>query len=149
MIKLIDGFTGVSDTDVLARGTNVLTKLTGNADLPAPPLDLATLKAALDAFSAVITAALDGGKTAIAEKRKQRIVVIKILRLLGRYVELVGNDDIAIFETSGFQAAPTAKRKRDSAQHEVLSSRPHLFQKERNKYRSGRVRGGRGRTTRG
>jgi hypothetical protein len=112
MIKLIDGFTGVSDTDVLARGTNVLTKLTGNADLPAPPLDLATLKAALDAFSAVITAALDGGKTAIAEKRKQRIVVIKMLRLLASYVEFACKDDMAIFETSGFQAAPTTKTTR-------------------------------------
>src|SRR5262249_17998204 len=75
MIKPIDGFTGVSDTDVLARGTNVLTKLAGNANFPTLPIDLATLKAALDAFSAAISEALDGGKKAIAEKRKQRVVV--------------------------------------------------------------------------
>src|SRR5215831_11092812 len=109
MVKPIDGFTGVSDTDVLARGTNVLTKLTGNANFPVPPVDLATLKAALDAFSAAISEALDGGKKAIAEKRKQRIVVIRLLRLLGRYVEVTCNDDLTIFETSGFQAAPTTR----------------------------------------
>src|ERR1051325_2236161 len=93
MIKSIDGFTRVSDTDVLARGTNVLTKLTGNANFPNLPVDLATLKAALDAFSAAIAEALDGGKKAIAEKRKQRLVVIKMLRLLGRYVEVNCKDD--------------------------------------------------------
>ena len=102
MIKPIDGFTGISDTDVL-------TKLTGNANFPVPPVDLATLKAALDAFSAAISEALDGGKKAIAEKRKQRVVVIRLLRLLGRYVEVTCNDDLAIFETSGFQAAPTTR----------------------------------------
>jgi hypothetical protein len=108
-IKAIDGFTGVSDTDVLARGNNVLTKLTGNANFPAPPVDMATLKAALEAFSAAITEALDGGKKAIAEKRKQREVVTKMLRLLGRYVEVTCKDDMAIFETSGFQAAAIIK----------------------------------------
>ena len=112
MIKPIDGFTRVSDTDVLARGTNVLTKLTDNANLPIPPLDLATLKAALDAFSAAITAALDGGKTAIAEKRNRQVVVIKMLRLLARYVEFACKDDMAIFETSGFEAAPTIRTTR-------------------------------------
>ena len=88
MIRPIDGFTNVSDTDVLARGTNVLTKLAGNANFPTPPVDLATWKTALDAFSAAIAEALDGGKKAIAEKRKQRVVVIKMLRLLGRYRRL-------------------------------------------------------------
>ena len=112
VIKPIDGFADVSDTDVLARGTNVLTKLTGNGNFPALPVDLATFKAALDAFSAAIAEALDGGKRAIAEKRKQRAIVIRMLRLLGRYVEGACNNDMAIFETSGFQAAPTTKTTR-------------------------------------
>jgi hypothetical protein len=80
--------------------------------LPIPPLDLATLKAALDAFSAAIAEALDGGKKAIAERRKQRVIVIKMLRLLARYVEFACKDDMAIFETSGFQAAPTIRTTR-------------------------------------
>src|SRR5205085_12125175 len=103
MIKPIDGFTGVSDLDVLSRGTNVQTCMTGNLNFPTPPVDLATLKAALDAFSALIAQALDGGKKVIAEKNKQRMAVIRMLRLLGRYVEVTCKDDMAIFETSGFQ----------------------------------------------
>ena len=54
LIKPIDGFAGVSDADVLSRGTNVQTCMTGNANFPAPPVDLATFKAALETFSALI-----------------------------------------------------------------------------------------------
>src|SRR5215467_8162730 len=96
MIKPIDGFAHVPDADVLARGTNVQTSMDGNPNFPTPPVDLATLKAALDAFSALIAEALDGGKRVIAEKNKQRVVVIRMLRLLGRYVEVTSEDDMAI-----------------------------------------------------
>ena len=109
LIKPIDGFAGVSDADVLSRGTNVQTCMTGNANFPAPPVDLATFKAALETFSALIAQALDGSKKVIAEKNKQRVVVVKMLRLLGRYVEFSCKDDMAIFETSGFQAAAATK----------------------------------------
>jgi hypothetical protein len=109
MIKAIDGFAGVSDADVLSRGTNVQTSMTGNANFPNPPVDLAALKTALETFSALIAQALDGSKKVIAEKNKQRTAVIKMLRLLGRYVEVTCKDDRAIFETSGFQPAPATK----------------------------------------
>jgi hypothetical protein len=109
MIKPIDGFTGVSDADVLSRGNNVQTCLTGNTNFPNLPVDLAALKTALDTFSGLIAQALDGSKKVIAEKNRQRTAVIKMLRLLGRYVEVTCKDDMAIFETSGFQPAPTKK----------------------------------------
>src|SRR2546428_11920979 len=109
MIKAIDGFAGVSDADVLSRGTNVQTCMTGNANFPAPPVDLATFKAALETFSALIAQALDGSKKVIAEKNKQRVVVVKMLRLLGRYVEVTSNGDMAGFLNTGFPAASPTK----------------------------------------
>jgi hypothetical protein len=108
-IKPIDRFVGVSDADVLARGTSVQTSMTGNANFPNPPVDLAALKAALDTFNALIAQALDGSKKVIAEKNKQREAVIKMLRLIGRYVEVNCKDDMAIFESSGFKPAATTK----------------------------------------
>src|SRR5262249_31754795 len=42
-----------------------------------------------------------------AEKNKQRAVVVKKLRLLGRYVEVTSNDDMAKFQSSGFKAVST------------------------------------------
>ncbi len=52
-IKPIDGFSNVSDADVVARGTNVQTNMTGNANFPNPPVDLTALKTAIDTFSAL------------------------------------------------------------------------------------------------
>jgi hypothetical protein len=109
MIRPLDGFSVASDAEVVSRATAVQTKLTGNANFPTPPVDLAALKTAIDSLSALIAEALDGSKKVIAEKNKQRHAVIKMLRLLGRYVEYNCKDDMAIFQSSGFQAVSTAR----------------------------------------
>ncbi|HYR85905.1 MAG TPA: fibronectin type III domain-containing protein [Terriglobia bacterium] len=106
-IKPLDGFSNVSDPDVVKNGTAVQTSMTGNSNFPNPPVDLVALKTAIDTFSALMAQALDGSKKVIAEKNKQREAVIKMLRLLGRYVEVTCKDDMAIFLTSGFQPAAT------------------------------------------
>src|ERR1700674_1672048 len=108
-IKPLDGFSNVLDGDVVSRGTNVQTNMTGNPNFPTPPVDLAALKTKIDSFSALIAEGLDGSKKVIAEKNKQREAVIKMLRALARYVELTCNNDMAIFQTSGFQPASTTK----------------------------------------
>jgi hypothetical protein len=53
--------------------------------------------------------ALDGSKQVIAERNEQRMTVIPMLRLLARYVEMVSNGDVAVFQTSGFVAASTTR----------------------------------------
>jgi len=104
-IKAIDGFSNVSDADIVSRATNIQTDLTGNPNFPNPPVDLKNLKTAIETFAALIAQALDGSKKVIAQKNKQREAVIKMLKLLGRYVEVISNGDMAIFQTSGFQPA--------------------------------------------
>src|SRR3989454_12556138 len=52
---------------------------------------------------------LDGSKKVIAEKKKQKEVVVKKLRLLGRYVEKTCKNDMAIFMSSGFEPASGGK----------------------------------------
>ena len=106
-IKPLEGYTAMSDHDVAARGTAVQTGMTGNPNFTVPPVDLATLKANIESFLALISEALDGSKKVIAQKDKQREAVVKMLRLLGRYVEVTSNGDMAIFTSSGFQPAST------------------------------------------
>ena len=108
-IKAIDGFSNVSDGDLVSRATNIQTEMTGNTNFPTPPVDLATLKAAIEALAALIAQALDGSRKVIAQKHKQREAVIHMLQLLGRYVSLTSNGDMAIFQTSGFQPASTTR----------------------------------------
>jgi hypothetical protein len=109
MLKPLENFSGLSDADLVSRGTVVQTNMTGNSHFVNPPVDLAALKTALDTLTALIAQALEGTKKVIAQKHKQREVVIKMLRLLARYVEVTSNGDMAIFQTSGFQPASTTK----------------------------------------
>jgi hypothetical protein len=109
LIKVRERFWGVADTDIVARGTAVLTALTGNTNFPSVPVDLAALRLALDTFAASIAQAADGSKKVIADKSRQRKTVIEMLRLLGRYVEIESKNDLAILQTSGFQAISTTR----------------------------------------
>ena len=126
-IKPIDGFSNVSDADVVSRATNIQTQMTGNASFPNPPVDLAALKTAIGTFSSLIAEALDGSKKVIAQKNKQRHAVTRMLRLLGRYVEVTSNGDMAVFQTSGFQAAapkttPARLRRRSAKSNTVRTA---------------------------
>jgi hypothetical protein len=108
-IKALDGFAKVTDNGVINRGTAVQAGMNGNANFPTPPVDLAVLKTNIDSLSTLVSESLDGSKKVIAQKNKQRETVTEMLRLLARYVEVTCKNDMAIFQTSGFEAAPTTK----------------------------------------
>lgn len=109
-IKAVLGFNKDSAKDVLARVNAVLGGVYADKDdYPNPPVDQATLKSQADALSAGITAALDGGKKAIAEREHQKRVVIKSLRQIGHYVEENCKDDMTIFLKSGFNAVSSTR----------------------------------------
>src|SRR3989442_1163339 len=105
LIKPLESYDRVSDEEVIRRAAGALTGLTGNTNFVNPPVDLATLKNTIDSFSSLVSESQDGSKKVIAEKKKQRIVLTKQLRLLGRYVEVTCKEDMAIFKSSGFEPA--------------------------------------------
>lgn len=108
-IKPLESYSGLVDTAIVSRATAVVTGLTGNSNFLNPPVDPAALKAANDSLSALIAESLDGSKKVIAQKKKQREAVIKMLRLIGRYVEVTCKDDMAIFKSSGLEPASSTK----------------------------------------
>jgi hypothetical protein len=110
LIKVILGFSKTAAIAVLARANAVYTGIKENpTDFPAPTVDMAVFKAEIDTLAVKVTAALDGGKKAIAERNRQVEVVIRILRQLGHYVETACKDDMPTFLKSGFEAASTGK----------------------------------------
>jgi len=109
-IKASVGFKRLSASDVLARANAVLDGVyTAKEDYANPPVDQATLKTQIDALSAGITAALDGGKKAVTAREHLKEVVIKSLGQLGHYVEANCKDDMATFLKSGFQPISTVR----------------------------------------
>src|SRR5437899_5145757 len=102
-IKALEGYTRMTDADIVARATAVQTGMTGNSNFQNLPVDLATFETGIESLSALISEALDRSKKIIAQKNKQRQVVIKSLKLLTRFVEVHSNGDMAIFKSSALE----------------------------------------------
>ena len=114
-IQARGGYNKKSPAENLAYANAVLSGIfTDPADYPTPPIDEATFKGAIDTLSAKITAALDGGKKALAERDHQEEVVIKLMRRLAHYAEEACKDDITTFLKSGFQPKSTVKAPKQS-----------------------------------
>jgi hypothetical protein len=120
-IKALDGFSKANDNDVINRGIAVQTGMNGNPNFPTPPVDLAVLKTNIDSLSTFVSESLDGSKKVIAQKNKQRDTVTEMLRLLARYVEVACKNDMAIFQSSGFEAASTTKVRAQALSETVRS----------------------------
>ena len=103
-IQAVFGFTKLTPADLLQAATAIYIGINANSAFPNPTVDMAVLKADIDNFSSAITASLDGGKKAIAERNRLGEVLIKMLRQLGKYVEIVSKDDMKTFLSSGFRA---------------------------------------------
>src|SRR5207237_7096285 len=104
-IKAKLGLRGVSDSDAAKAFMTTYDGLLNNPKYSNPPVDLTIYKSGIDLFNALIVDAEDGGKKAISAKDKQRIGLTKMYTLLGHYVEMACNDDLATFITSGFPQA--------------------------------------------
>jgi hypothetical protein len=111
VIKPLESYTGLPAETVVTRGTTVYTGLKDNLNFknPPPPVDLATFNQNLDTLATLNKEAKDGSKKIIAERNKELHIVIKQLRMLGRYVETTSNGDMAIFKSSGFEPASNVK----------------------------------------
>ena len=109
-IKAVTNFRRLPAESVVTTSTVVHDHLNNNSNFGAPPVDMATLKAATDLLSAKIAAAVEGGKTAVAEKNQQKEVVVKLLVQLAHYVDANCKEDMTIFLSSGFTPAASTKK---------------------------------------
>ena len=109
-IKASFGFKRLSAGDVVARANAVLDGVyTAKDDYPNPTVDQATLKAQIDALSAGIAAALDGGKKAVTAREYLKEVVINSMDQLGHYAEATCKNHMPTFLKSGFQPRSTTR----------------------------------------
>src|SRR5436305_13002822 len=123
-IQAVLGFPELAPLELLQAATAIYTGANGNPDFPNPTVDLAVLKAHIDSFSSAITASLDGGKKAIAERNRLAEVLIKELRQLGKHVEINCKGDIQTFLTSGFQAKSIGRPSPSSLSESIRSINP-------------------------
>jgi hypothetical protein len=104
-LRVALGYSVVTDAELVTQALAAHDGVKAHPELfpNAPGLD--ALGAGIQSFQTAIAASKDGGKKAVAEKRKQRAALIKLLRPLGHYVEANCKDDPTILAASGFKAA--------------------------------------------
>jgi len=103
-LRVLMNFGKQTDNELVETIDAAIQGLTGNKAYPALPVDLATLEAARNDFSAAIAAQTQGGPTATVAKDKKRQEVVRMLRKLASYVQAVCDDDMTTLLSSGFQA---------------------------------------------
>src|SRR5437588_5974048 len=89
VIHPLEHYNTATDDEIVSLATAVAKGMTGSTKFPAPPADPAVLKTEVATFSALISEAKDGSKKVIAEKDRQRHMIVDMLKLLARYVEVL------------------------------------------------------------
>src|SRR6266446_2977343 len=110
IIKPQLGFVGMSDDDLLKRLNAVHDGILNNPAYPSPPVDMPGFKSAIDAYTAAVAAALEGGKATTVARDKRRTDAIIMFRLLGHYVEAACKNDMTSFVSSGFVLSTAGQR---------------------------------------
>ncbi len=113
IIHVIIGFDGMKDHDLEELAGAVSAKL---YDQPVfntppgtvPPVDKATLDAALADFSASIPIAKQGGPEETAAKKNKRNTLIGLLRQLAAYVDGKHGNNLELLLSTGFKASKAA-----------------------------------------
>ena len=107
-IRTSRSYCRLPDLDVSKFAGEVVTGLTGNTDLPDPPVkptpELATLK---KTFDDAIVAAADGGTLLTAQKDAARAALVTALNKDASYVDINCDEDLTILLSSGFQPVNT------------------------------------------
>ncbi len=119
LIRVLADFTRMALADVLARANAVYAGLNGNPAYSNPPVPLPEFRKAIDDYSAALTAALDGGSKAIAQRNAAGETLRRMLRKLAHYVEAACNDDMTTFTSSGFLPLIRTPGKRHSVSEAI------------------------------
>jgi hypothetical protein len=83
----------------------VIKMLTGNAQLPSPPVKLAEMETLAEAYATAIEDARDGSKLSKEVRNALTRQVRSVLTQTGNYVRTAANGDATILASSGFEMA--------------------------------------------
>jgi len=105
--KISTGFSKLSDSNLLLKGTYIHTSLTGNVNFTTPTPTLPELQVGIDNFDDSINNSVEGNKADTALKNQYRDELIELLNNAGLYVQLNGKNNENILLSSGFDLQKT------------------------------------------
>ncbi len=98
-----------SDGALVSRTEGIIDGLTGNAQIPTPVPPTAAIQGALDAFTAAIGAAKEGGKAATAVENARRESLAVLLRQLASYLTIECDGNLEMLLSSKFPIQKTTR----------------------------------------
>ena len=101
-------FNGLTPQGLILQAKTVHDAMLNNPLYAGAPVDPAVLEGAINTYIASAALATDS-KKAKADREKQRMALIRLLRQLAHFVEIACKDDMATFMTSGFKPASYAR----------------------------------------
>jgi hypothetical protein len=103
VVKAAIGFlTTHGDDQLVGDGQAVINGLTNNPNFATPVPALATVSAALAAFTTAVAEAVNGGKEQTVAKKARRAELAALMRQLASYVTVTSNGDMEKLLSSGF-----------------------------------------------
>ena len=122
MSKVKLGFNKLSVPNKIQQSRNIITKMTGNAALPAPNPTLATLTTAVDSLEAAYEAASDGGKAKTAFMYTQEKALDALMVQLAAYVQQASAGNATIILSSGMDVAAGRTPSQDLPAPEAVAA---------------------------
>jgi hypothetical protein len=99
-------FSKIRKVELVPRAKNLVQNLREHPEhFGNPPIALDQVDADLDELARLNAESLDGARSVIAQRDKQRDIVINDMRILVRYAENASDGDPAIFKLSGLDQA--------------------------------------------
>jgi len=124
-IKALLNFRRMGPEIVVSTSEAIQAHFDKNPNATAPlPVDMATVKSETALLLAKIAAAKDGGKTAIAEKNHQKLVVADLLEQLAHYAEANCKGDLPAFLSFGFTPKASTKKKTPPVSESIRKIEP-------------------------
>ncbi|MFD0940821.1 fibronectin type III domain-containing protein [Pedobacter boryungensis] len=103
--KIVTTFTRYRDSELSAKANFIIKSMTSNANFASPVPSLGEITAADNDYTAALSDAETGGKSAIAVKNQAREKLEALLIKLSHYVTIYGNEDEVVLLSSGFSLA--------------------------------------------
>jgi Fibronectin type III domain len=111
IFRILLDFAKYAPGDLRIFASHILFSIKGNPALPNPAISMQELGAQINTYAGLISEALDGSRKVIADRDKQGVTLINMLKQLAGYVEFVANDDVSVITSSGFKFAPTSRKQ--------------------------------------
>lgn len=98
--RVATSFLTYAQTKLLQKAQTIYQSLTDNPAFPDPTPNLAALNVAIAAYAFTLSAPPSKANTQL--KKQNRAALIAVLNQLAMYIQVTGNGNAAIYETSGY-----------------------------------------------